>query len=67
MKLYGVWYYDVIVRGPFANKRLANAALKEVIREPRSRYKVGEWNPEKDAQIPGWTNPSVLLMCAKDK
>lgn len=65
VRLYAVWYYDVIVRGPFAQRPLATAALKDVTRTSSCVYeqlKVGPWDESKNAQIKGWTHPSVLLM-----
>ena len=66
-ELYGVWYYDCIIRGPFATRKLAADAMEECS-GARSEQRVDVYDPEKDAQLlnpPGttpWTNASVLLL-----
>jgi hypothetical protein len=61
VKTWAVWYFDCIVRGPFADKKSARAAMKDC-GGAREKLKVAEYDPASDAQTPGWTHPSVLLM-----
>ena len=68
MKVYAVWYYDAVIRGPFAKLSLAKKALATVKRDNSCAYeflRVGQYDSEKDVQVPGWTHPSVLLLLRK--
>lgn len=64
---FAVWYYDAIVRGPFATKALARKALALVkVRSScvHERLRIGKYQKAEDAQDPlgHWTHPSVLLL-----
>jgi hypothetical protein len=62
---FAVWYYGVIVRGPFATKRLAERAIKQIKLDCSCDYqslRIAVYDPAADAQREGWTHPSVLAM-----
>jgi hypothetical protein len=61
---FAVWYFGVIVRGPFARRELARKAMAEVKKRytcVRPKLRVGKYDKDYDGQIPGWDHPSVLL------
>jgi hypothetical protein len=66
MKAYAVWYYEIIVRGPFATRKLATKSMKEFSGHYLEQMRVDAYDPDQDAQIPGWSHPSVLLMCWRE-
>ena len=53
MTIYAVWYYDIIIRGPFAKRTIAKKSLDKVKRDSTCVYeklRVGPYEPDKDAQ-----------------
>lgn len=68
MKVYGVWYFGSIVRGPFAKYRLAQKALREIKRTCTCAYEkleIKEYDSAFDMQTKvgkSWTHPSVLAL-----
>lgn len=62
---FAVWYYGVIVRGPFATRILAMKAIRKIRHECTCDYpslKIGQWDSQFNAQRETWTHPSVLAM-----
>jgi hypothetical protein len=64
---FAVWYYHIIVRGPFATKERARKAMAKVKKDSscvHERLRVGKYDKAADAQDPQghWTHPSVLLL-----
>ena len=69
---FAVWYYGVIVRGPFASKDLARAAIADIRKRCTCDYRglrIAAYEKEFDAQDPAgfYTHPSVLAMCGPKK
>ena len=64
-KSFGVWYWGIIVRGPFFKEERAKKAMAKVKRSSGcnpGRFRVGKYDKSKDKQVPGWTHPSALLL-----